>query len=293
MEVQWEPYSKVLSEGIDAERVIQMLSPATCFDFEYVPVEGDRLIIQEPSTSFRRRVLSVIFHGRKWQTAHLPPHNAIEETLASGEIEFSECSRLNSLRSYLLKKITSSETNSTGLQTYLKALLNQLESFDRKALAEESDCLEVLNLLFDDAKTDLTPNQTAVLGKIENELIELAKQPIRLPTIPMRKQLSPNDWNGIWSQFNRMLGKKQETTILEESLIDKWKSKLIQNEQKLFKIFSIHHQMSFELSSKWLETMFEGDDSYWIDCQFRWAIRIDGFGYCYALGDWESIISPS
>lgn len=287
MDVQFEPSSSSIAQNLNNAFVIKQLNAGECFDFPYSPKERDWLWIKEPGISYQRRYLGFYFESGEWKGNNLPPHFSIYEPLSSGELEFSEKTRFNSLRSYLLGEISKSKLDNPSFPvlSYLETVLNQIEEFDVETFANEKDCIGLLRLIMEKAKTDLGAPLSKEFKKIDEALFELTENPIQTPSVALRRQLGAAEWNGLWRKFQANLGGKAETMLFEDAKVDAWKEKMIQNEQKLYKLSASHHKSSYELSSKWIETMLEGDDSYWIDCMFRWAMRIDGFGYCYAIGD--------
>lgn len=84
MEGSFEPPSKDLGKGLNDEWILLNLNLENCFDFEYIPLEGDNLIFK---SNDKFKYLSFVFSDDKWVKNNYDPFSTILESYAQGKIE--------------------------------------------------------------------------------------------------------------------------------------------------------------------------------------------------------------
>lgn len=77
--------SSNIGKGFDAEWIVLNLNDENCFDFEYVPEEGDNLIISENVTL--GPYISFIYKEKNWTIDHYDPFSTEIEEKQNGKIK--------------------------------------------------------------------------------------------------------------------------------------------------------------------------------------------------------------
>lgn len=70
--------------GLTADFVVNQLNIRNCFDFDYIPNEGDNLIITRNEPNDR---IEFIFKNGKWIDDHYSPFNHETETFDNGKLK--------------------------------------------------------------------------------------------------------------------------------------------------------------------------------------------------------------
>lgn len=84
MEGSFDPPSKDLGKGLNDEWILLNLNSENCFDFDYIPLEGDNLIFK---SNERFKYLSFIFSKGEWIKNNYDPFSTILESYKQGKIE--------------------------------------------------------------------------------------------------------------------------------------------------------------------------------------------------------------
>ncbi len=79
--------SAELGEGLDAESIVKQLNEQDCFDFEYTPVEGDCLKIQQ--NFIGSPFISFLFREGAWRVDWYKPFTAEVKLLQDGLVKES------------------------------------------------------------------------------------------------------------------------------------------------------------------------------------------------------------
>lgn len=85
MEGMFEPPSNDIGKGLTSEWVLLNLNDRNCFDFEYIPREGDSLVIRKPQTY--GAFLSFIFKNGEWKEDFYSPFGIMLNKLNEGKVE--------------------------------------------------------------------------------------------------------------------------------------------------------------------------------------------------------------
>lgn len=85
MEGLYELPAKNIGEGLTEEWVLLNLNVGNCFDFAYIPQEGDNLVIKSMAKPYV--YLSFIFQEGEWRSGHYNVFNHILELKLKGELK--------------------------------------------------------------------------------------------------------------------------------------------------------------------------------------------------------------
>ncbi len=199
----------------------------------------------------------------------------------------------------LLKVETSSSYNKDERGDYgmiLNEFLRMVESFsleDFKTEFELIDSLERISTYLRDSylKTIKVKTDKAIIDEfieLINKNINLAFDHLdKLPILPYRRVLTEKEWEKIWKIFEQQLKIKESKNFLtsEDEKFKKIIEFIVDKVDVLYCINPVFYQHSYELSGKWLNEMYSGNDYYWIDKNFEWAIYADGNGYPRIYGE--------
>lgn len=83
MEGSFEPPVKDLGNGLNEEWVLLNLNLEKCFDFDYIPKEGDNLILR---SNDRYKYLSFTFEKSIWISNYYDPFSTVLEKFKEGKI---------------------------------------------------------------------------------------------------------------------------------------------------------------------------------------------------------------
>lgn len=198
-----------------------------------------------------------------------------------------------------LKVETSSSYNKNEREDYwiiLNEFLRMVESWsleDFKTESELIDWLESISIYLKDSylKTSKMKTDKASIFKF----IELINKNIKstfdqahlFPILPYRRVLTEKEWEKIWKIFEQKLKIKEGKGFLtsEDEKFKKIIEFIVDKVDVLYCINPVFYQHSYELSGKWLNEMYSGNDYYWIDKNFEWAIYADGNGYPRIYGE--------
>ncbi len=87
-EKEWAELGKYLmpsndiGKGLNSEWIALNLNVENCFDFNYIPQEGDNLFIQK--NEILGKYISFIFRNKEWKIEHYDPFNIITEHITDG-----------------------------------------------------------------------------------------------------------------------------------------------------------------------------------------------------------------
>jgi len=84
MEGMFEIPSKDIGKGLTAEWVLLNLNDRNCFDFEYIPQEGDALVIRKPQTYVF--FLSFVYKNGVWTEDFYSPFGITLKKIGEGVI---------------------------------------------------------------------------------------------------------------------------------------------------------------------------------------------------------------
>ncbi len=76
-----------VGNGLTSDFVLKELNSRNCFDFEYIPNQGDNLIISK-ADSYNR--IEFIFRDGKWEEDHYSPFDHEYEKIDNGKITTSK-----------------------------------------------------------------------------------------------------------------------------------------------------------------------------------------------------------
>lgn len=80
--------ASILAESLNTNEVLKQLNNRDCFDFDYVPQEGDNLIIS--SNKGHHGYLSFLFENNQWNKGYLSPFNFILKVIEEGKVDCRE-----------------------------------------------------------------------------------------------------------------------------------------------------------------------------------------------------------
>ncbi len=72
-----------LKEGLTADVVLRELNEKNCFDFDYMPHEGDNLVLSNKPDQIR---MEFIFKSGKWGVEHYSPFDHVVEKVDQGKV---------------------------------------------------------------------------------------------------------------------------------------------------------------------------------------------------------------
>jgi hypothetical protein len=203
-------------------------------------------------------------------------------------LEFAEKTRLNTLRTLLLKEIDKLEAQYSPEKEYLRLVLHAVEGLDKQELETENEIelfLEmILQSVFEKFGNQPKPD-TKFLKRFDPSFLRAAIHPQTLPTVPHRRPLRQQEWYTLWDKFQNKLGRTYRKFVFDEEWQEEWKKAIANPQISLYLLHGFSFEAGYELSSHWLPQMIEGDMSFWVDADFTWAVYIDHMGYWYTIGD--------
>ncbi|WP_238178487.1 hypothetical protein [Calothrix sp. 336/3] len=94
MEGLYELPAADIGKGLTEDWVLLNLNDKNCFDVDYIPQEGDNLVIRDAHKQWV--YLSFIFQNGGWERGHYNPFDTLQTLIIKGEVEH-EISPLNSV----------------------------------------------------------------------------------------------------------------------------------------------------------------------------------------------------
>ncbi len=263
------------------------LNSQHCFDFDYSPSELDELCIRLGYEMLENpKFLSFVFENGRWHRDQMHRFEDISEQFHEGRLVFGEENRLNSIRTHRLARLAEAEATEDALCFLLARLLREFEAFEAEVLEREWE--EMLPLIMESAveatRKWLEPDEI-VRARLLAELKDILQTPKLLPSVPMRRSMGAIEAGELWEQFQVRLGKSGRRFVFDETEIDVWKAQMAGREVKLYNLCPFALDRNCALSSHWVSSMLQGDDSYWVACDFKWALYAEGNGYFEVLGD--------
>ncbi len=277
-----------IGDGLNVHWVLESLNQRNCFDFEFVPQENDWISIARTSKNWDTPFMNFNFEGGKWVEGWSRGFEDYSQLLNQGKLEFAEKTRLNTLRSYLISELDDIANRWAPEAVYLRVILHQVEQLSLELLENEGEASILLEMIVAETNSKHFPDglpDSKLIQKLGKKLISLVSKPQKLPTVPLRRVLTPLEWHQVWEQFNQKLAKMPRSFVCEEARFHEEVQAISSKQTKLYNLDGFRADQSYELSSSWLATMLEGDLSFWMDADFTWAIHPDGNGYYYTMGD--------